>query len=59
MVDVPVSAEFPIQTDVPVQLTVPVNVPVEELGLAAMMGNIADALRSLADSLKLATQTTR
>jgi hypothetical protein len=52
MIDVPVSAEFPIQTDVPVQLTVPVNVPVEELGLAAMMSNIADALRSLADSLK-------
>jgi hypothetical protein len=51
-VEVPVSAEFPIQTEVPVQLTVPVNVPVENLGLGAMMDSIAEALRGLARSLQ-------
>jgi hypothetical protein len=51
LVDVPVSAEFPIRADVPIQLDVPVEVPIEQLGLADILANIASALRDLANAL--------
>jgi hypothetical protein len=50
-VDVPVQSDVPIQSEVPVELAFPVNIPLDEMGLDGLIGQIEQALRDLAESL--------
>lgn len=50
-VEVPVQSDVPIQSEVPVELAFPVNIPLDEMGVDGIIGQIEQALRDLAKSL--------
>jgi hypothetical protein len=50
-VEVPVNSNVPIQSEVPVELAFPVNIPLDEMGVDVIIGQIEEALRDLARSL--------
>jgi len=50
-VQVPVRSDVPIRAEVPVQMNIPVTVPLNEMGLDTLIGQLEQALRDLAKSL--------
>ena len=47
LIKVPVDTEVPVETQVPVQMEFPVTVPLEEMGLGALLGQMQQGLRAL------------
>ena len=48
MVKVPVHTEVPIEAEIPVQMAFPVTVPLEEMGLNALLAQLQEGLKVLA-----------
>jgi hypothetical protein len=48
LIEVPVHTEVPIEADIPVQMDFPVTVPLEEMGLNALLAQLQEGLQVLA-----------
>ncbi|MFN2171653.1 MAG: hypothetical protein ACK2UF_09525 [Candidatus Promineifilaceae bacterium] len=48
LIEVPVNTELPIETQIPVQMDFPVTVPLKEMGLDELLGQMQEGLRQLA-----------
>lgn len=51
LIEVPVESQIPIRTEVPVQMEFPVEVPLDDLGLNAILQEVKDGLQSLLEWL--------
>jgi hypothetical protein len=48
VVEVPVDTEVPVEAEIPVQMEFPVTLPLEEMGLNALLSGLTEGFRTLA-----------